>query len=289
MSILIALRSYTSLLGYRGLLLAAKGRILRREIEIAVRVPGYEQPVHLRLRSSDVTLFQSIFLEHEYDIVLSQSPRVIVDAGANVGFTSVWYANKYPNATIIAIEPEKRNFEILQKNIAGYKNVRALRAALWSENKRVSIVDPGLGSWAFRVQEPEERESPRDANLTEAFTLSYVMSLFGLAHIDILKVDIEGSEKEVFENSSTWIDRIGVIVIELHDRYKKGCSQAVWRAATEFCYRLQRGDTAILLRKESEEDYSSSKIITEPKRCHDRMTGMLPLAIVSVDNKGRSG
>jgi FkbM family methyltransferase len=289
MSILLALRNYTLLLGYRGLLLAAEARILGQEIEIGVRVPGYEQPLHLRLRSSDITLFQSIFLEHEYDIVLSQSPRVIVDAGANVGFTSVWYANKYPNATIIAIEPEQRNFEILQKNIAGYKNVKALRAALWKENKRVSMVDPGLGSWAFRVHDPEDRESPCDASLTEAFTLGHIMSLFGLAHIDILKVDIEGSEKEVFENSSTWIDRIGVIVIELHDRYKKGCSHAVWMAASEFCYRLQSGDTTILLRKESEEDYSSIKTITELKPCPNPMSAMLPLEIVSVDNKGRSG
>jgi hypothetical protein len=109
-----------------------------------------------------------------------------------------------------------------------------------------------------------------------------------LVHIDILKVDIEGSEKEVFENSSTWIDRIRVIVIELHDRYKKGCSQAVWRAATEFCYRLQRGDTAILLRKESEEDYCSTKTITEPKPRNDRLSTRLPLAIVSVVAKGRS-
>jgi FkbM family methyltransferase len=289
MSILLALRKYSLLLGYRGLLLAAKGRILRRKIEIAVRVPGYEQPLHLRLRSSDITVFQSIFLEHEYDIVLSKTPRVIVDAGANVGFTSVWYANKYPNATIIAIEPEKRNFEILQKNIAGYKNVKALRAALWKENKRVSIVDPGLGSWAFRVHEPEERESPNDTSLTQAFTLGYIMSLFGLAHVDILKVDIEGSEKEVFENSSPWIDRIGVIVIELHDRYKRGCSHAVWTATTEFCYRLQSGDATILLRKESEEDYSSTKTIAEAKPRNDRMSAMLPLAIVSVENKGRSG
>jgi hypothetical protein len=70
----------------------------------------------------------------------------------------------------------------------------------------------------------------------------------GVDYIDILKVDIEGSEKEVFESCETWIDRVGVLIVELHDRWKSGCSRSVHSAAKDFSIEWTRGETTFFLR-----------------------------------------
>jgi len=250
MSLLQGLRDYYALFGYPGVLLTAKARMLHQCVHVGVTVPGLKHPLYLRLRTSDVPLFRSILLENEYDWPFAKLPRVIVDAGANVGFTSVFYATRYPEAKIIAIEPEPSNFAILRRNIAPYPNVEAIQAALWKEREDVHIVDPGLGCWAFQVRGQVEPDgSVADCGTAAAVTVDTILSDFGLGYIDILKVDIEGSEREVFEHSATWIDRVGVIVTEFHDHIKMGCSQAVYQATRDFELEWRRGETTVLLRK----------------------------------------
>jgi len=82
------------------------------------------------------------------------------------------------------------------------------------------------------------------------------MRNFSIDYIDLLKIDIEGSEKEVFE-ACDWQDRLDSIVIELHDRFKPGCSQVVNRALQGFsrttsgdltCYRNGGGPSKYLHR-----------------------------------------
>src|SRR5690349_22538922 len=63
--------------------------------------------LYIRNHTSDVQAFEQIFLAEDYNFALTNvSPRLIVDAGANVGYASIYFANKFPNATILAVEPE---------------------------------------------------------------------------------------------------------------------------------------------------------------------------------------
>ena len=70
-------------------------------------------------------------------------PPVIIDAGANVGLSAVFYANRFPNARIIAIEPEPSNYEMLKRNVVPYSNVTPVQAALWKENGPLRLFDTG--------------------------------------------------------------------------------------------------------------------------------------------------
>jgi FkbM family methyltransferase len=248
MSISLALRQYYSLFGIRGVTLAAKSRTLKKSIHVKTTPKGFLHPLYLRLRSSDVTLFRSIFLDLEYDWPIAKCPSVIVDAGANVGFTSVFFARRYPQARIIAVEPDSSNFAILTRNTEPYANITAIRAALWKESKRLAIVDPGLGYWAFRASDNEEDAAgEKSRGAVEGVTLDRVLADRGLNHIDILKVDIEGAEKELFESSGTWIDRVGAIVVEIHDY--TGCREAVYAATKNFAIEEHQGDTTIFMRQ----------------------------------------
>jgi FkbM family methyltransferase len=250
MAIIDGIRGTYSLFGFSGLVLVTKSRLLRKPVEVAVSAPGILHPVHLRLRTSDVSVFSQVFVIDEYNMEFQKYPRVIVDAGANIGLTSIFYANKYPEARILAIEPESSNYEILKKNIAPYSKITAVHAGLWKDNKDLNVVDPGLGKYGFQTM--DHRESGRSDNIESVpgVTIDRLMADYELEHIDILKIDIEGAEKEVFENASSWINRVGVVEVEMHDRLKTGCSQAVYAATKTFDFECRKGETVFLVRKE---------------------------------------
>jgi FkbM family methyltransferase len=251
MNVLYGLENYYSLFGLKGLLLALKSRVFGKTICIGVRIPGLRHLLHLRLRNSDVTLLRSVFLDGEYDWSFLKQPRVIVDAGANVGFTSVLFANRYGDARIIAIEPESSNCDLLRKNAAPYPQIEVVQAALWKENTKLRIDDPGFGNWAFRTNEVNPGDSTLpDHGLVDAITLEKILADRHIAFVDLLKVDIEGSEKEVFDNSDAWIGRVGVIVIELHDSFKAGCTEALLSATRDFSFERHRGETTVRGRNE---------------------------------------
>jgi FkbM family methyltransferase len=235
-------------LGIRGVFLGAKAHLLRRTSETLVSIPGIAHPIHLRLRTSDVPLFLQVILLSQYEWKLPKRPSVIVDAGANIGLASIFFANRYPGAKIISIEPAPSNLKLLCKNMAQYPNNAIVAGALWKENSRVTIVDPGGGEWGFQVEE----DRPADGNVM-ALTLDRLMDQFGIDYVDLLKVDIEGAEKEVFESSSQWIDRVGAIAIELHDEIKIGCSHAFREATRAFGHESRKGETIFVARNLQEE------------------------------------
>lgn len=248
MSILRGVASSFSLFGPYGVALVAKARLLQRPMEVSVSISGIEHPFHVRLRTTDVSLVSEMLQNAEFDLDLSAPPRVIVDVGANSGITSVYYANKYPQARVLAIEPELSNYEILEKNAAPYANIACVRAALWKNDKTLTIADPGLGHWGFQAVE-DSKAGRASSSDVEGITVNTLMTRFGIDYIDFLRIDIEGAEQEVFEDASLWIDRVGVIAIELHDRLKSGCSRSFYLATADFEWELRRGETVFLGRR----------------------------------------
>ena len=99
-------------------LLTPNSVTLRNRIH-SLRPKACAAPIHYRLYTSDINVLEKIFLSGEYDCVGSEvEPKFIVDCGANIGCASVYFLNRYPNASVIAIEPDSGNFEVCQWNIA---------------------------------------------------------------------------------------------------------------------------------------------------------------------------
>jgi FkbM family methyltransferase len=250
MSILQGIRSYYSLFAWRGLCGVAKARIHRKHVLAVVVVPGLRHPVYLRLRTTDISVFRQVFVTAEYECEWLPSPRVIVDAGANIGLTSVFYANKYPNARIVAVEPERSNFDVMKKNIGPYPNIVGVHGALWKDNTDLFLMSPRARHDGFQTAEEPASGRANHCSDIRGITVDRLMADYCLEHIDLFKIDIEGSEREVFENPSAWIDRVGAIVIELHDGIRPGCSRSVYLAAKEFGFEHRKGETVFLLRGE---------------------------------------
>ena len=239
MSALERIADCHKLYGIRGLIATAAHRLTNHPKELSVRYEGSR--VYLRFGTSDHCVYQQVMVRKEYEVELGFTPEVIVDAGANVGLTTIYYAHRYPTARIIAIEPEASSFAMLCKNVRKYRQVVTVNAALWTRDGVISIAEPDPGSgawgaWGFTVREGS-------GTMVRAITLPTLMRDLELSAIDVLKIDIEGAEKEVFE-SCTWMDRVRTMVIETHDRYKPGCAAAVDQATTKFSSR-QHGEHTV--------------------------------------------
>lgn len=222
-------------------------RILSSKRTVELRLPAHQPPVLLRTGTSDVRTFEKVFVSQEYEFPYpNREPGLIIDAGANVGYASIFFANRFPRSKILAVEPESCNYELLLRNIRTYHNITALRAALWSRGVPLRIENPDDEPWAFRVAAGPSPESDTIGGVT----VSDLMAIAGTSCVDILKLDIEGAEKEVFESGvDAWLDRVNVIVIELHDWLRTGCSTSFYRATSQFPFRqFICGENVILIK-----------------------------------------
>ena len=113
------------------------------------RLKKLQHPFSMRKNPYDYATFEEVLLREDYNIDFGFEPRTIIDGGANIGLTSVFFANKFPNANIVAVEPEKENFQMLQKNTNSYSNISLLNAGIWDHNTFLSVVDEGKGNNAF--------------------------------------------------------------------------------------------------------------------------------------------
>lgn len=227
---------YLRAFGVKGLLCFARIRLSSSTQPVRMYFRGSRDPVWLRPASTDVSTMKEIFLERDYEFEIGAPVQVIVDAGANIGLASVFFARKYPLARIIAIEPEAGNFALLQRNTQCYPRVTPLKAALWGSTGEIAVLDPGRGAHGFITM-----ASGDAVERVPAISIPDLLATHGIDRIDLLKIDIEGAEKEVFESSAGWIDRISVVVAELHERFKPGCNAAFTQATRVMPTTAERG------------------------------------------------
>lgn len=197
--------------------------------------------VFLRPGTTDQNVYDEIFLDKEYGFDLGD-PKFIVDAGAHIGLSSVFFASKYPKATVIAIEPELSNYNLLTRNAEGHDNISPVWAGLWSRKTHLTIQDLTAATWSFRVS---ENSSGRGI---PAISISDIMSEYNCTHIDVLKLDIEGSEVVVLGQSQVWIDTVNILIIELHDRFQPGCEQALRDALSGHEYDMATSGESVVIK-----------------------------------------
>jgi FkbM family methyltransferase len=242
---------YLQAAGLSGWFRAIQGKLLNSIYLVEMKTDDLKFPLSLRIPSSDIDTYAQVFTNQEFDFNVNTSPKTIIDAGANIGFVSIYFANKYPNAKIIAIEPEVNNFNLLKKNVKPYRTIIPVQAALWSENGEINLVDPGHGNWGFMT----EQENSLDVSESEvrhtvkAITVAKIIDDFQLDRIDIFKIDIEGAEKEVFSDTSAWISYVDTLIIELHENLIPGCNQSFFSGAIGFENKWQQGEKIYLSRE----------------------------------------
>lgn len=218
-----------------GLLLYVRLKLFRSG---TFSLPGLKAPIFFRQNRMDMGTFREIFIREEYNIDLPKGfdPKVIIDAGANIGFTTLFFHRRFPNASIYSLEPNADNFSLLQKNTSSYPTITPIQKALFNSAEPILLEDKGYGVRGYMVTSGSEGKG----ETLPATTLQHLIRQFQLTRIDILKMDIEGSEKEVFEHDpAAWLPITACVIVELHDRMKDGCSKAVFRAINQYNFHCE--------------------------------------------------
>jgi FkbM family methyltransferase len=197
-------------------------------ISITLECGGQKRQFSYRPNTSDEHVVQQMFSAQHYDLKkLKRNPDIlsflqgkllggerplIVDVGANIGASSVFFAMVYPEARVVAVEPEPANYALLCANVEGL-GVRCLQAAAASHPGRTRLLDPGIGPWGYRTEPSGPGvEVPQ-------ITLSQIFQEHGGPpyYPYLVKIDIEGGEKDLFEADLDWVKNTPVVIIELHD------------------------------------------------------------------------
>jgi FkbM family methyltransferase len=216
-------------------------RILERfEVrELGVSVDGFDSPIFIRPSHTDFAVFGKIFFRDEYRPKQTLGDvKTIIDAGANVGYSSLWFSREYPQARIFAIEPDPVNFVQLSRNCGHVKNIHLINSALWGEKQILSLQfehkSKYLGSWGTRTI-PQKLAANTVNIQVQAISIDDIMKEYNLEYLDYVKMDIEGAEYEVFDSSNTkWLSRTQLLVAEFHDAFRPGVSAVAEKALSPY-------------------------------------------------------
>jgi FkbM family methyltransferase len=196
-----------------------------------LKIGAASRRLYYRGNRSDEVVISQTFVDQQYNLdrikraqeLLGYLHRrestggkpLIVDAGANIGASCVYFAATFSSARVVAIEPDLENFKLLTKNAEG-ANVELLQGAISSAAGRARVSDPGEGPCGYRTEivapdDPDADSVPR-ITLNQIFE-SHPAPFFPF----IVKVDIEGAELDLFSGNTEWVARTPLLIVELHD------------------------------------------------------------------------
>jgi FkbM family methyltransferase len=185
---------------------------------------NYPEPVgnvRLLLRSnfgSDSFIHGEVFELQYYDLALSFAPMTILDLGANIGLTSVYFAKRFPHAQIAAVEPVPTNLGLLRKNLELNGVVASVIAgAIDTADGRV-FMDIEQKDYGCRVLDPNEAQWQRGIEVA-AYSVPTLLRDLGWDRIGLLKVDIEGHERKLLARCESWMHLVDAMCIECHEGF----------------------------------------------------------------------
>jgi FkbM family methyltransferase len=179
----------------------------------------------LRLEGSDIESFREIVFDRVYDVVPKriQNCKYVIDLGANIGLATRLLATRYPDCNFLAVEPHPGTYELLEKNVTDLVRLgrcRTLRAAVWDRTARLAIAAPPdweVGYSGMAVYETLEETVPA----VDGLTITELVEESGFPVVDLLKVDIEGAEINLFRGDQGWLAKVHEIAIEFHGDSRK--------------------------------------------------------------------
>ena len=191
---------------------------------IPLPLPGRSGSVWVRPGTTDLLVYHDVIVRQQYGRVPLPEVRTVVDCGAHIGLASAYFLCRYPHARVLAVEPDAANHALCRRNLEPFgARASVLRAALWSCRRPLAVRPWLAGTWAASV-EPIGATAPADltelaasAELVEGADVPTLLARAGWEVVDLLKVDVEGAEREVFGTGDLgWLERVRCIEIELH-------------------------------------------------------------------------
>ncbi|WP_262964921.1 FkbM family methyltransferase [Methylobacter psychrophilus] len=187
----------------------------------------------IRSNTSDYLVAKESLISDEYDCIELEAPKIIIDLGANIGTSALALHRRYPESKIYAVEMENENFQLLKENVSAYKNIIPIHAAIAGTSGTRKIFDRGTGPWGYTITDTINEKSELSEKI-QAISLDELVEKYAINRINLLKIDIEGAEKEIFETENKWLTITDVIIAELHDRIVMGATRTFYLSTSSF-------------------------------------------------------
>lgn len=193
-------------------------------VDVRARESAFSTTLRLRPQTSDIATFAQIFLYGDYrmhhmarhaEIVAyyeACAKPLVLDLGANIGLSTLYFAKNWPKATIVGLEPDEGNHALLCQNTAGHEQVIPMRGAIASKHSYARIINPEDPEWGYRTKIDDRHNGG-----VVALSIAELVERYGDCEPFICKIDIEGAEQELFSANTEWVARFPIVVIELHD------------------------------------------------------------------------
>lgn len=226
-------------------------RLSRNGGEESIRLPSLGRHIHFRGAADKGVM--SHFFSRGYRIVDTpeQPVRFIVDAGANIGDETIRFRHFHPEAAIIALEADPANFDLLKRNTDDDPKTVAMLKGLWSHECELQVTSHGSNE-AYSVS-----EVPAGSGEIQAITIDSLLETpfhdgSSFTEIDILKLDIEGAEYQIFSaNFESWIRKVKVIIVECADQDRPGAVITIFRALSSLDVRVHIcGENLVMIRND---------------------------------------
>lgn len=210
-----------SCLRLRNALVAERSGQIGHRDALTIRLKSPD-PLDIRFRpsSNDIYTLDEVFVQQVYrsTLIACPQPLTMIDLGANIGLSSLYFLRQCPRLRVLAVEPDPHNADLLSENLQSYTSVNratVLRAAVWATDGPVRFAPPAeLG----HVNQGYVQESGADTGLeVSGMTPATLIARSGFDTIDILKVDVEGGERHLFAAGADWLGRVNCLAVEFHD------------------------------------------------------------------------
>jgi FkbM family methyltransferase len=181
-----------------------------RPIVVDVNLRSFGRGLWLRSHTTDIAVLGEVVEGRSYAPLADAATddvQTIADLGANTGIAARWLLERFPTARLVAVEPHPANVSVLERNLQPYgARARIVPACIGARARQVGL--SGTREDGYKLVEVEGGVS--------VVTMDTVFAELGAPTIDVLKVDIEGTEDELFTNESDWVERVGLMSVECH-------------------------------------------------------------------------
>ena len=186
---------------------------------------------------ADLNALIEVFYDEEYNWFPVDQPSVIIDLGAHIGDTAVYYHTHFPNAKIIAVEPMPENYQLLDMNIFenNLTDVFTYQLAISNKTNDIVLHTDQENNWHSTASVvPGNWTGTQNtipitvATKTLDYFIDQALTQFNVKYIDLLKVDIEGAEQAVLIQGKKQLkDNVKFINCEFHPHSEQNIQKLV--------------------------------------------------------------
>ncbi|MFP4403805.1 MAG: FkbM family methyltransferase [Candidatus Woesearchaeota archaeon] len=183
--------------------------------DLIFKLRKYNLKLIIRPQTYDRAVFGEVFLFEEYPLKVSKKEMIIIDVGAHIGFFTLYAKRLFPNSTIYSFEPDKQNFSYLNKNL----NLNKIKGVK-SFNLAVSNSDNKIDFYLSEHNVGHSTHKTKDSKKISIDSISFtsIIKENKINWVDILKVDIEGGEYDLFYNlNKNVLKKVNLILLEWHN------------------------------------------------------------------------